>query len=180
MKKTAQIIRSLRAANPGSKPRHHAYNGHGQWLHWHTPSGERILIGVAITLGLDNYRQLADPADIESTVAALWGDTVAWQLSKLLDATAMALHAGQPLPDGISCEPIPFCHGDNPAQILDRLWRHGPAQSVLLKKKPPSGFAERSSGGNTPAAEPAVSETHNHAESDPQAAPAVRGARNQE
>lgn len=180
MKKTAKLIRSLRAANPASQPRQHAYSGHGQWLHWRAPSGESILIGVAITLGQVNYRQLPDPADIEQAVTTLWGSTVAWQLGKLLDATAMALHAGHPLPDGISSEPIPFCHGDNPAQILDRLWRHGPAQSVLLKKKPPSGFAERSNDGNTPVSEPAEPETRNRAESDLQAAPAVRGAKNQE
>ncbi|MBN3004492.1 hypothetical protein JW897_12175 [Chromobacterium alkanivorans] len=179
MKSTAKIIRSLRAANLGSRARQHAYSGSGQWLHWRAPGGESILIGVAITLNQINYRQLPDLADIQPTVAALWGDTVAWQLGKLLDATAMALHVGNPLPEGISSEPIPFCRGDNPAQILDRLWRHGPAQSILLKKKPPSQLAERFNDGSTPAVAPSESAANNHAENDQRAAPASRGAKGQ-
>ncbi|MCP1289846.1 hypothetical protein NK214_06535 [Chromobacterium sp. S0633] len=179
MKSTAKTIRSLRAANPGSRSRQHAYSGTGQWLYWRTPGGESILIGVAITINQINYRQLPDLADLQPTVTALWGDTVAWQLGKLLDATAMALHVDHPLPEGISSEPIPFCHGDNPGQILERLWRHGPAQSILLKKKPPSQLAERFNDGSTPAAAPSEPAENNHAENDQRAAPATRGAKDQ-
>lgn len=170
-------VSALRAANPDSKPRQHAYTGSGQWLYWHTPSGERIPVGVAITIGKTTYRQLADPLDIEATAIAIWGESAAWQLGKLLEATAYALHASQPLPIGISSEAIPFCHGDSPAQILDRLWRHGPAKSILLKKKPPR-LTERHSGDlphvTTPDAPAAHSPDEGVAQ---QPAPAKAGAK---
>lgn len=177
MKSMDKIVRSLRAANPGSPKRQHALSGSGHWLYWLPPSGERILIGVSLNIGGTNYRRLPAPEDdYQDTVAALWGDDAVWQLDNLIAATAMALHQGQPLPTGISADPLPFCHGDNPRQMLDRLWRHGPAHSILLKKKPPS-HAERSSDENTPAAEPAAPATSSHAGNDQEASPATRGAK---
>ncbi|WP_174874194.1 hypothetical protein [Vogesella oryzae] len=153
--KPSKIADALRAANPASKPRQPAYTGTGHWLYWHSPSGEMLPIGVAIHLNGVTYRQIAEHNDIQQTVAALWGETVAWQLGKLLDNTTTALYdkTGN-LPEGISAEAIELCQGDNPAQILDRLWRHGVADSLLLKKKPPSQLAERSISGSNPEAVP--------------------------
>lgn len=178
--KPSKIVSRLRAANPGSQPRQHAYSGRGQWLYWHTPSGDMLPVGVAITLSGTTYRHLADQHDIQDTVAAIWGDTVAWQLGKLLEATSAALYDHTDLPEGISAEPIPFCNGDNPAQILDRLWRHGVADSLLFKKKPPSQLAERSIDGSNPEAAPGEPASNNPDAVAPAAAPAKRGASDQE
>ncbi|WP_047244142.1 hypothetical protein [Chromobacterium subtsugae] len=94
------------------------------------------MIGVAATFDGTTYRRLTDPADTSDIVSQLWGETQAWQLGKLLEATANALSSGAPLPTGISAQAIPIVRGDNPAAVLDRLWLSGPANSILHKKKP--------------------------------------------
>ncbi|PRP71486.1 hypothetical protein BUE93_05665 [Chromobacterium amazonense] len=94
------------------------------------------MIGVAATFEGTTYRRLADPAEISDIVSHLWGSPLAWQLAKVIEATANALSSGTSLPTGISSQLIPIVRGDNPVAILDRLWLSGPANSILHKKKP--------------------------------------------
>lgn len=156
MSKMSKMLAALRAANPQSQPRTPGYTGCGRWLYWHSPSGERIMIGIAIDLAGITYRQIITGDDCTDIARQLWGDTTAWQLSKLLAGTmAATLTPAMPLPAGISSEPIAIVTGDTPADILDALWQAGPAQSLLLKKKPLSMSERFIEGGNSPEQEPA-------------------------
>lgn len=180
MKKPTKAVAALLAANPDAKPRQPACTGTGEWLYWHAPSGETIPVGVAIHLTGITYRQIITADDASSAATALWGATIAWQLGKMLAATSAAVSAGQPLPAGISAEPIPIVNGDNPGTMLDTLWQHGVAQSILLKKKPPSVKAERSiAASNTREAEPAAPAQNTPGQAAQEQAPAKPGASSQ-
>lgn len=156
MSKMSKMLAALRAANPQSQPHAPGYTGSGRWLYWHSPSGERIMIGITIDLAGITYRQIITGDDCADIARQLWGDTTAWQLGKLLaGAMAATLTPAAPLPAGISSEPIAIVNGDTPADILDALWQAGPAQSLLLKKKPLSTSERFIEGGNSPEQAPA-------------------------
>lgn len=156
MSKMSKMLARLRAANPQSQPRTPGYTGSGQWLYWHTPGGDRVMVGITIELAGITYRQIITADECADMARQLWGDTTAWQLGKLLSGTmAATLGPGTALPAGISSEPIAIVNGDTPADILDALWQAGPAQSLLLKKKPPSVSERFIEGGNSPEQEPA-------------------------
>lgn len=177
MKKPTKAVAALLAANPDAKPRQPACTGNGDWIYWHAPSGETIPVGVAIHLASITYRQIITADEASAAAGTIWGDTIAWQLGKLLAATSAAISAHQPLPAGISAEPIPIVNGDNPGTILDTLWQHGVAQSILLKKKPPSVKAERSiAASNTREAEPAAPAQNTPGQVAQEQAPAKPGA----
>lgn len=151
MSKMSKMLARLRAANPQSQPRTPGYTGTGQWLYWHTPGGDRVMVGITIELAGTTYRQIITAEECADMARQLWGDTTAWQLGKLLaGAMAATLSPSAPLPAGISSEPITIVNGDTPADILDALWQAGPAQSLLLKKKPPSVSERSIEGGSTP------------------------------
>lgn len=155
--KNHRIAAKLLASLPGHTPRTPALAGTGQWLYWEAPSGESINIGVSLTVSGVTYRQLITEGEF-AVAAEIWGKATAHHLGRLIEATSAALAAGADLPAGIRAEPISIVNGNTQAEMLDRLWRHGPARGVLLKKKPPSALAERSiEGGSTHEAEPTSS-----------------------
>lgn len=179
MKKPKNAVAALLAANPDAKPRHPACTGTGDWLYWHAPGGESIPVGVAIHLNGITYHHLITGDEARAVAGAHWGDTVAWQLGKQLTAAAAAIAAGQALPAGISAEPIPIVNGDNPGTLLDTLWQHGIAQSILLKKKTPSVKAERSiAASNTRETEPVAPAQNTPDQAEQEQAPAKTGASN--
>lgn len=130
-----RIAAALRAANPDAKPRHFAVTGTGLWLRWQTPDGDTELLGVTCVLSGNTSYRLATPEDIRQAATQRWDAATAQQLCALLDATARAIHTAAPLPAGIHAEPIPIVNGDTPSQVLDTLWRAGPAQTPLLQSK---------------------------------------------